>query len=155
MRITKEQNDSGRDNLRIRGFSTLEALIASAIGGILVASLYGGITFGVAVIQNTREKLRAGQVLGEKLETLRLYKWGQIKDPSYLPRTFTASLNPTGGPPFFEGKLTISAAPLSTESYKSDMLQVDATVQWKSLGIERSLNLHTFVSRHGIQNYSF
>ena len=154
MRITKITTGQFRRH-RTLAFTTLEALIASALMGVLVASLYGGITFGAAVIQNTREKLRGGQVLQEKLETIRLYKWQQINDADYLPRTFSASLNPTGGAPFYEGTLTIGPVPFGTETYKSDMLQVDVNVQWKSLGTIRTLNLQTFVSRHGIQNYSF
>ena len=140
---------------RAGAFTTLEALIASALMGILVASLYGGITFGLAVIQNTREKLRGGQVLQEKLETIRLYKWQQINDATFLPRTFSASLNPTGNVPFYEGTLTIGPVPLGSETYKADMLQVDVNLQWKSLGTLKTMNLQTFVSRHGIQNYSF
>ena len=138
-----------------QAFTTIEALIASAILGLLAASLYGGITFGFAVIQSTREKLRAGQVLQEKLETIRLYKWSQINNQSFLPRTFTASLNPTGDVPFYQGTFTIVPAPLATEAYKNDMLQVDVSVKWNSLGISKTLSLQTFVSRHGIQNYSF
>ena len=145
-----ERNDRGNS-----AFTTIEALIASALLGMLASSLYGGITFGLAVIQNTREQLRGAQVLQEKLETIRLYKWAQINDPSYLPRTFTAPLNPTGGVPFYEGTFTIVQAPLGTETYKNDMLQVDVNVKWKSLGTQKTLNLQTFVSRHGIQNYKF
>ena len=143
----------GRD--RSSAFTTLEALIASALMGILVASLYGGITFGLAVIQSTREKLRGGQVLQEKLETIRLYKWQQINDASFLPRTFSASLNPTSDVPFYEGTFTIVPVPFGSETYKSDMLQVDVNLRWKSLGTIKTMNLQTFVSRHGIQNYSF
>jgi hypothetical protein len=145
----------GRQNRGTGAFTTIEALIASALLGMLVSSLYGGITFGVAVIQNTREQLRGSQVLQEKLETIRLYKWAQINDPSYLPRTFTAALNPTGSVPFYQGSFTIVPAPFGTEAYKNDMLQVDVNVKWTSLGTPKTLNLQTFVSRHGIQNYKF
>ena len=154
MRITKITTRQLRRS-RTLAFTTLEAVIASALMGILVASLYGGITFGLAVIQNTREKLRGGQVLQEKLETIRLYTWQQINDASYLPRTFSASLNPTGSVPFYEGTFTIGPVPFGSETYKTDMLQVDVNLQWKSLGTIKTMNLQTFVSRHGIQNYSF
>jgi Tfp pilus assembly protein PilV len=153
MRIST--NFTGPTRRNRSAFSTLEALIASGIMGVLVASLYGGITFGIALIQSTREKLRGGQVLQEKLETIRLYKWQQINDASFLPRTFSASLNPTGNVPFYEGTFTIAPVPFGSETYKSDMLQVDVSVQWKSLGTVKTMNLQTFVSRHGIQNYSF
>jgi Tfp pilus assembly protein PilV len=142
---------------RTRGesaFTTIEVLVASVLLALAASSLYSGITFGIAVIQNSRERLRGSQILQEKLETIRLYTWSQVNDPSYLPRTFTAPLNPTGGVPFYHGSFTIVPAPLGTEAYKSDMLQIDLNVNWKSLGNTKSLKLQTLVSRHGIQNYS-
>ena len=140
---------------RQSAFTTIEVLVASVLLALVASSLYSGITFGVGLIQTTRERLRGSQVLQEKLETLRLYNWSQINDHSFMPRAFTASLNPTGGAPFYQGSIAITAPSFTNEAYKSDMAQVNMKLSWKSLGVTNTLNLQTLVSRHGIQNYSF
>jgi len=53
-------------------FTLVEVMVAVWLGAIMFVGLYLGFSQGFAVIQLTRENLRATQILQEKAETIRL-----------------------------------------------------------------------------------
>src|SRR5262249_2947578 len=71
-------------------FLLTEDLIAMPIGGIALAALFAGLSWGMSMIKQTRENERATQLLLSKIELFRLYTWTQL-DPSsgYVPSRFT------------------------------------------------------------------
>lgn len=77
------------------GFTLLEVCAGLFILGVFVTSLYAVVNSGFASVQLERENMRATQILVEKMDTLRLYSWDQITDPSFIPNTFTATFDPT------------------------------------------------------------
>jgi hypothetical protein len=148
--------------------------------GILVVSLYGVISNGMRTEQWNREDLRATQLLIEKMDQLRVINWDQLADPTIVPRTFQASLNPEETPALrtriisggagvtnmvvvngpdksmiFSGTLLVTDAPAGT-TYSSEMKQVTVTLNWTSAsGHPRSRSFTTFVARYGMQNYKY
>lgn len=140
-----------------RGFSLVEVLVAVAIGGVMVVSLYTGFSTGFAVVQLARENLRATQILQEKMETIRLYTWDQVTTQNFIPVTFTDVFYPgtqsTGGL-VFTGSVAIAVAPL-TESYSNDLKLVTVKVSWVSANVLRTREMHTFISRYGLQHYIY
>ena len=138
-------------------FSFVEVLVAVLIGGIMFLTLYAGISSGFAVLQVARENLRATQILQEKMETVRLYNWGQLTNTGFIPLNFTDTFYPgtnaTSGITY-TGTVAIAAAPI-TESYSNDLRQITVNVQWVSGHALCQREMSTFVTRSGLQNYIY
>jgi prepilin-type N-terminal cleavage/methylation domain-containing protein len=158
---------------RARAFTLVEVLVSMCVVGVLFVSLYAGITAGFGVMSQTREQMRATQVMIDKMETLRLYSWTQIStfgtSTSYIPSTFyeafyptttnysgsTTSTNAAGlGLGFvYHGTVAITNAGF-TENYSNSMKLVTITLRWTN-GTARSQTMSTYVSQYGIQNYIY
>ena len=65
----------------------LESLVATAISGIFITSLFTGLGTGFLAVERVREDLRANQILIDKFETIRLYSWDQINTEGFIPKT--------------------------------------------------------------------
>ena len=156
-----------------RAFTLVEVLIAMGIVGILFVSLYAGISAGFGVMSQTREQMRATQVMIDKMETLRLYSWSQISTfgstTSYIPSTFFEAFYPTttnyadstvttnssglGLGFVYYGTVAITNAGF-TENYSNNVKIVTITLNWTN-GTPRSQTMSTYVSQYGIQNYIY
>ena len=146
---------------RPAAFTLIEVVVSVAVVGILLVSLYGGLTFGFSQIQVTREEERATQILSEKMEIARLISWDQLVNlPGYIPTNFAASYsiaNPTNAPAkalIYTGTVTITNAPIS-EVYSNDLKMMVINLKWQSRGINHRRTMTTFVSRYGLQNYVY
>jgi len=113
-------------------------------------------------MQLARENLRATQIMLEKVETIRLYSWKQVTDPTpYIPRSFTNYYDPqaTGnnrGIPYL-GTLEIlpcTAADIGS-SYRDDMRKVVVTVRWTTGHLQRTRQFTSYISRYGLQDYIY
>ena len=140
-------------------FSLVEVLVAVSIIGVLFVALYSGLTYGYVVIRSARESLRATQILQEKMEVIRLYRWDQVLSNGFIPATFsepfyTGTNGGGAGGLNYSGTATISTIPLS-ESYSNDLRQLTVTVRWVSGRVTNNRSMSTFVSRYGLQNYVY
>lgn len=144
---------------RCGAFSLVEILVAFGAIAIIFVSLYAGFTQGFAVIQLARENLRATQILQEKMETIRLYRWEQVTDPNFIPSTFSAPFYAVGtndaGGLTYQGTLTVSAVSMPEAAYESNMRMVIADVRWSSGGTTRFRQMRTLVTRYGLQQYIY
>lgn len=144
---------------RCAGFTLAEALIATAVVGVSFISLYSGLAQGTKIVQASQQTVRATQILGEKMETIRLYTWDQVTNSSYIPTTFTNYYYPggqnsgTAGVTYY-GTLTIANTSLG-ESYNSDLRQVTVTVTWTSDSGQHQRQMTTMISHYGMQNYIY
>ena len=142
-------------------FTLIEVMVSVGVIGVLLVSLYAGLTFGFAEIQVSREEERATQILAERMEVVRLLSWDQVVNlPGYVPSTFTASYaikNPTNPPPgslIYYGTVLVTNAPVS-ENYSNDLKMMQITLSWNSRGLTHQRKMSTFVSRYGLQNYVY
>ena len=138
-------------------FTLVEVLMAVGVIGIAFVALYAGIASGFSLITVARENLRATQVMEEKLETLRLYNWGQINSNGFIPTQFSASFYPVGNTNsgvIYSGTMIITNFP-SSESYSTNMRLVLLTVTWNSGQVRRSRQMQSAVARYGLQNYVY
>ena len=143
-------------------FTLVEIAVCVGIISIIFVSLYGGIASGFGLVNLARENLRANQVIIEKMETIRLYNWDQINSNAFIPATFTApffpatnaNTNNSGSGITYYGRLTITNAPVSGE-YATNMRLVEVSVTWTNGNLPRTRELHTLVSKHGMQNYIY
>jgi hypothetical protein len=156
MKITHEKN-SRRCSLLSLAFTLPEVLIATAIGAFVFSGFFLCLTQGVALTRVSRENLRAGQILEQQMETIRLYTWSEINSNGFVPSSFVAPIDPvstnTNTTSVFTGKILITNAPM-TESYSNDHLMVTVSVNWTN-GVSRTRQMSTLVSKYGLHNYFY
>src|SRR5437763_12227526 len=114
-------------------FTIIEAVVATAIVGVVFVSLYAGMASGFGLVRTSRESLNAAQILEEKFETIRLYTWDQINANGFFPTKFMIPLptGPTDGSVNYTGTVTVGSASL-TEPYNNDLRLVTVQLTWMS-----------------------
>ncbi len=144
------------------GFTLVESLIGIFILAIGMSALYTGLAFGFKCVGLAREERRATQILLETTETLRLYTWDQLHDPSFLPSRFTRQYDPlytneVNGTPgvIYTGQIAIASSPTTNENYSPFLNQVTVTLDWQSMGLTRHREITTLVTSNGLQNYVY
>ena len=145
-------------NMRLRkgGFSLTEAVVALAVGGVMIVSLYSGMTSATFSMRMAREDARATQIMLDKIEVVRLCSWEQINDKDFMPSTFTAVIYPELGAnsPVMSGTLEIEKVNSLPPTYKHAVALVTVSVKWGEKGkMQRSRQMSTYVSEHGITKY--
>lgn len=154
------QTQSRRPGSRA-GFSLVEAVIALAVIGILLVTLYSGMTSGLDCVRISREQLRATQIMLEKMEAIRVFNWDQITTNGFLPTSFLepyaydGTTNPTAGGFAYTGAVTVAAVPASGRNYTNHLRQVTVALTWNSGKGLKQREISTYVSRYGIQNKLF
>ena len=141
-------------------FTLAELMIGCAILGIMVVSLFGGISFGFSTMTLARQNLRATQIVLEKMEIVRMYSWEQVNSNGFVPTTFTAPFFPerTGSAATANAGLTYYGSILITNvslanTYDKDMRQVIVTLNWTNRAVPQSLEMSTYVSQYGMQRF--
>ena len=142
-------------------FTLPEILITVVMLGILVISLYAGLSAGFGLVQISREDLRATQVMMAKLEAVRLCTWSQL---SSFPTSFQQRFDPLGknkqeGEVVYYGTVSIEPPGVIPDSvsYKTNMRLVTVALHWTNYNgndpVVRSRQMQTEVARYGQQNY--
>lgn len=133
-------------------------MVAVLLCGITFLGLYAGLSSGFSFVQLARENLRGTQILEEKMETIRLYRWDQITNTGFIPTNFVDAFYPLGTQNTagltYTGVVTITSAPL-TEYYADALRQVRVDLYWKSGSKIRTRQMTTLVSQYGLQNYVY
>lgn len=127
------------------------------IAGIVSVSLYAGLAQCFNSVQSSRHRLRATQILTEKLEVIRLYNWDQINTPGFVPPTFREYYQPaTNGSQgiVYNGTIIITNAPVQP-AYSNTMRKATMEVTWVSGVVTQSLRMETLISQYGVQNYIY
>ena len=152
-----KQSDQNGDQRKRRAFTFVEVVTAMAIIGMLVLAVYGGIASGVSTMRLARENLRATQIMLEKMEALRLYKWDQL-NTNFMPMAFVVPYDVTSIGTnkgiLYRGRITIEPADTGA-SYNDDMRRVTVRLDWKTGYIDRQREMTTYVSLSGLQNYVY
>jgi len=133
-----------------RAFTIVETVVATLLLTLAVVALYAAFSFGFGTIKLSREDLRAGQILVQKLETLRVYDWSRITN-GYIPTDLTESFV-TDGAETYDVAMEVTPAPV-IESYSDTLRQVTVSLSWESGGVLRNRSMTTFVSKDGLQTY--
>ena len=142
-----------------RAFTLTELIIASALLAVMVVSIYGGISFCFSNITLARQNLRATQIALEKMEIIRMYSWEEVNSNGYVPLNFTAPYYPsagsdTNGGLMYYGTTIITNTPYTTP-YAIDMREVLVSLTWTNRSVKQTLNMSTYISQYGMQNYIY
>ena len=156
MRITPFNNRKIAANLS--AFTLPEVMMGVMIMSVMIVSLYLGLSQGFAVIQISRENIRATQILQEKMEAIRLYTWDQINTDGFVPANFSEYSYDKGSASargvLYTGTFQKTADP-TIENYAVDQRLVTFTLTWRSGNVQRQRQMQTLVSRYGLQNYIY
>jgi hypothetical protein len=131
-------------------------MMAMAIVGVLVVTLYGTIATSVSWIKACEENERVTQMLSEKMDTIRLYNWTQINSNSFIPTNFIVGIDPsrTNSRPYYTGVVSIVGAPNPLPGlYNSNILQVTVAVNWVSGSRPQRRSMDTYIAKYGLQSY--
>jgi type II secretory pathway pseudopilin PulG len=143
---------------RVNAFSLIEVTIAMGVVGTASMALFSGFTSGFFTMQLARENLRATQILLEKTETLRLYRWDQINTPGFIKTEFYEYYDPndTNGSKgiSFQGTMLITNCPIAS-SYSEDMKMAVITLNWTTGSLPRTRTFTTYIARNGLQSYIY
>ncbi len=139
------------------GMTLVDVVLAVGVLGIMASGVFGSFRYGFFALELVRENQRATQIMLEKVETIRLYNWDQINDPTFIPR----NLDPEDYDPqapvgqrgvTYTGTVTITNCP-AVSSYAADMRQLTLTLSWSTRGIPHTRSVTTYIAKDGIQNY--
>lgn len=143
------------------GFTLVEVICAIAIGAISASVLFVGFDMGYGILQNTRDDLRATQILLQKTEAIRLFKW---QDLSNAPTSFQEYYYPSGTTNGTQGSLfygTLNATGYPTDiipastGYVTNIHLVTITVNWTNGVHAHSRTMQTLNAAQGMQNYLY
>ena len=160
---------SGSRTATEAAFTLVEAMTAAVVVAIVYAAVFAGVSTTFALLNTTRENLRATQIIVSRMEGLRLCAWSssQLFNTNIVPLTFSDAFYPPGlnwgtnEGTIYTGTMTITTnPPLSpAASYSSNMALVTVTVTWtnSASGVN---NVHTrsmssYIAQYGLQNYVF
>jgi len=168
MRINLNNNNLGGRTATARSaFTLIELLIGVSIAAVVYAAVFCGVSTSFRMLNDSRDTLRATQILVSHMEGIRLEAWNsqQLFNTNYVPLTFVEYFYPNGLSSttnlgtYYGGTLTITTNPTmsSTPSYSSNLALVTATVTWTN-GATGVTNVHTrsmstYVAQYGLQTY--
>jgi hypothetical protein len=136
----------------------MEAVTGTLVCGIVLVSLYAGISSGFKVTQSSRENLRATQVMIERLESVRLNTFEQLNTPGFVPTQAISepyyAVGTNIGGFNYSVKVILTNAPMTT-SYSDDLKLVTVQVSWTSGGLTRERQMSTLIARNGLQAYIY
>jgi hypothetical protein len=137
----------------------VEAVLAMAVLAMMGTALIGSYSFGFLAMGLTRENQRATQILLEKVETLRLYRWDQLLTPGFIPSSFSEAYDPQAPAgsqgAIYTGTLSIGPVPF-TSDYSTNMREIDITLQWTNANnLAHTRRVTTYVAKDGLQNYVY
>jgi prepilin-type N-terminal cleavage/methylation domain-containing protein len=144
---------------RIQGFTITEMVVAMSIAAIIFVSLFSGIAQGFHMLQQARHRLRATQILLEKIEVVRLYNWNQINTEGFVPEKFIEYYSPLPSESgdagiAYHGTITVTDADVDP-AYTNTMRRVVAEITWANGEATNRLKMETLISEYGVQNYIY
>jgi prepilin-type N-terminal cleavage/methylation domain-containing protein len=141
-------------------FTLVEVMVAIFIAAIFLPTFYACVGAGFTIAKETREDLRATQILLQRMEAIRLSPYSVLQNAASYPANVTEYFCPSGQATGSGGGAAYTVnynwAPGPTTlppSYRTNMLLVTATVSWNSGNVQRSRTNQTYVARYGIQRY--
>lgn len=150
---TRQPNSVAPALCQRAAFTLIEVLVSVVIVGVLIIALYSALASAIPMVRSCQENERVTQILSEKLDTIRLYNWNQVRS-KFVPTNFVVGIDPllTNSTPYYTGTISIVTAPIS-EVYQSNLLQVTVKVDWVSGSRPQTQSMVTYVAKYGLQTY--
>lgn len=153
---------------KTEAFTLTEVVVSLFVLGVMLVSLYAAFSSGFAFIQLSRENLRATQILVQKMEDVRLYRWSQLNSNGFFTGTFTTRFDPlttnstSAGTTYYCSVSNTNVPSSLPADYRNNMEAVTVTLYWTNYPqkpntniIVRSRSMTTYVAQYGMQNYNY
>lgn len=138
-------------------------MVATGISAIALVALFAGFSSGFAILETSREDVRATQILLQKTEMIRLLTWSQLTN---CPTTFQESYYDAGSNEnsgiLYYGTLSTLGDPTnipSTVTYRSQVHLITISLVWtNSIGNftrVHSRQIQTLSAKNGMQQYLY
>src|SRR5258707_14708407 len=117
-------------------FTLTEVVVSLLVLGIMLVSLYAAFSSGFAFVKLSRENSRATQILVQKMENVRLYKWSQLTSNGFFTGNFTTRYDIQDpntndqGATYSVVVTTNSVAGSLPADYAKNMVAVTITLYW-------------------------
>jgi hypothetical protein len=150
---------NGAGRARRRGYSLVEAIVATFVLAITSSAFYAGLGSGFGVTKFSREEVRATQIMTQQLEAVRLCTWDQLTNYSFQQVYDPLATNNANAGVLYTGQVAITPASSipNTVSYAPNVCLVTVSLSWtNSTGnqaIPHSRQMQTQVARYGMQSY--
>lgn len=144
-------------------FTLVEVAVAAALLGVVMASFFACLGSGLAIVNTSRQDLRATQILTQKTEAVRLCTWSELHS---LPSTFqdlyydSGSTNGNPGVTYY-GTITVGPAtciPIGS-LYYSNIALVTISLDWTNYDggrpVAHNRSMQTLVGYYGLVNYIY
>ncbi len=130
------------------GFTLLEAMIAVMILGLVLAAVLATVSQSARYLTDIRRTARAGQVLQQEMEYIRLLDWNTLQS---VTNKFT---DPSDTAHLYAGKVTQTT--YDTYGTTNTIVKVTLTVTWTNQ-VNRVLTntLTSLVGNGGLNKYIF
>lgn len=153
-----------------RAYTLVEVLIAVGVTALMLVSFFVAMSASFGLTQRVRENLRATQILVQRVETLRLYTWDQLRNVSAskpFPTSFTESYDPygvtngSGTGVVYYGSISVTTNPpaLGNSSYRGNVALVSVTVRWtnstQKAKFPHERQFETLAAKSGMQKYVY
>ena len=133
-------------------FTVMEAMIATAILGLALASLLAVLSQSARYITDIRRAARSSQILQQEMENIRLTNvWSGL-----MGLKNTTFLDPSDSNHLYAGKITESAYAPSVYNGATNVVVITLTVTWTNQVSSVLTNtLSTLVGKGGLNKYIF
>src|SRR5215471_16351172 len=75
----------GTPRRRASAFTLVETAVATLLAAVMLPAIYASTAAGFALVQVTRENMRATQIILQRMEGIRLSSYKLIQDPTSYP----------------------------------------------------------------------
>ena len=143
---------------KISAFTIPEVVIAALLLGFAWISLSNALVNGYLIMRSARENLRSTQIMLEKVEQLRMYKWddlivlSQTQSTNYLDPTLKTL-------PVYIVTVSAPQAPgnIGNVGYQSDMRTITISTTWATTSGKTTIlhtnSVQTHVAHYGMNSY--
>jgi hypothetical protein len=141
------------------GFTIADVIVAVLVLGIITGAFYTALSSSFIVLQNTREDLRATQIMMQRLEAIRLCTWSQLTSFTFQANydPFSTNAQATGVTYYGSVKVQPASSVPTGSSYYPNVCLVAVNLNWtnsfRGTTIPHSRQMQTQVARYGLQNY--
>jgi len=141
-------------------FTLTETVMSLPIAGIALVALYACFTQGFTMVQQSRENLRATQIMLKQLERIRICPFDQLTNTVFNPQSLTDYFDPAdlaggnGGATYtVTFKPSMPASGVVPDSYRTNILLITVGITWNSGRLQHTNFMQTLVARNGIEGY--
>ena len=146
----------GTPRRRASAFTLVETAVATLLAAVMLPAIYASTAAGFALVQVTRENMRATQIILQRMEGIRLSSYKLIQDPTSYPTNSTdyfCTNGKTNGAAY-NISYNWQPGPVSLPpSYRSNVVLVTVNASWTSGKVQRNRSMQSYVARYGIQRY--